>query len=160
MSKQHALPSMAPSEADYVPGRDAPLRLLTHCAAKSAQVASIGGVALATARALRGRPVMPPALRTVATCFYAGTSVLTAVCALKIGTLDEEGVTDRVYRLHYNAGQHRTDRFAFVYGAPPGATLGALLGAGSMGLATAAVGGAAAGIAVGVAAHVVTKKVE
>lgn len=147
-----------PDDTDYVPGRDAPLRLLTHCAAKSAQVASIGGVALATARALRGRPATPPVLRTLATCFYAGTSLLTAVSALKIGTLDEEGVNDRVYRLHYNAGQHRTDRFAFVYGAPPGATLGALLGTSAVGLATAAVGGAAAGIAVGVAAHVVTAK--
>ena len=32
---------------DYVPGPDAPARLLLHCAQKSAQVGAIGGVALA-----------------------------------------------------------------------------------------------------------------
>lgn len=26
----------------------------------------------------------------------------------------EEGIEDRVYRLHYNAGQNRTDKFAAV----------------------------------------------
>lgn len=144
---------------DYVPtAREAPLILMSHCIKKSAQVASVGGVALAAARAARGRG--PPALVTLANCFYAGTAMLSAGCALKIGTLDAEGVQDRAYRLHWNAGQNRADRFAFLYGAPPGATLGALLGSGGVGLGTAAVGGAAAGIAVGLAAHVATSKKE
>lgn len=28
--------------------------------------------------------------------------------------VSEEGIEDRVYRLHYNAGQNRTDKFAAV----------------------------------------------
>ena len=107
-------------------------------------------------RAVRGRPAPPP-LKTLAGSLLVGTSMLTAASAVKIGTLDAEGIDDRVYRLHYNAGQRRTDRFAGI-GAGVGAVLGAMAGAGSVGALTAAAGGAAAGAAVGVAAHVATAR--
>lgn len=44
-------------------------------------------------------------------CCFAG-----AAGAGKIYGTDvtEEGIEDRVYRLHYNAGQNRTDKFAAV----------------------------------------------
>lgn len=49
--------------------------------------------------------------------------------AFKIRGIDDEGIRDRAYRLHYNEGQNRTDKFARVsehlidllYGSlPPG----------------------------------------
>jgi hypothetical protein len=36
------------------------------------------------------------------------------VGSLKFLQMDREGVTDRVYRLHYNKSQQRTDLFAGV----------------------------------------------
>lgn len=144
---------------DYAPGPDAPARLLLHCAQKSAQVGAIGGVALAAVGAARGGGGRP-ALARLAAALVVGTAALTAASAAKIATLDEEGIRDRVYRLHYNAGQARTDRFAAAGGAAGAAAALLARRPPGVGGVTAALGGAAAGVAAGVAAHVATHRKE
>lgn len=41
----------------------------------------------------------------------------------RMTSLDADGIQDRVYRLHYNEGQRRTDTFAEVRGGEGGAGL-------------------------------------
>lgn len=71
----------------------------------------------------------------------------------KYVNMDDEGLYDRVYRLHYNEGQQRTDKFAAAFGL-----LGALAAAAVVrpAAAVSVLGGAAVGMAAGVAAHVAT----
>jgi len=147
----------AASSEDYVPGDDAAALLLAHCVQKSAQVGGVLGcvaAAAASARArLKGAPLPPgrgPQL--LAGGFALGTAALSAASAYKISTLDKEGIDDRVYRLHYHAGQARTDKFANAGGFLGAAALLAAAPAPSRALNAAA--GFAAGTAAGVAAHV------
>ena len=76
----------------------------------------------------------------------------------RMGFTGREDVDDRVYRLHYNAGQNRTDVFA---------SIGAVAGIGFAAAAVAPrqalvlkqwVGAAAQGGALGILAHVLTHK--
>lgn len=69
----------------------------------------------------------------------------------------EEQMYDRCYRLRYNKGQVRTDKFS--YG---GAVLGGLAGAAVLpvGPVAGAVQGASMGLGLAVAAHVLTKPKE
>lgn len=70
--------------------------------------------------------------------------------------LTAEGIEDRVYRLHYNDGQNRTDTFSRV-----GALAGAAAAAARYGLhGSVLVGGAAFGTGLAIAAHVVTSTEE
>ncbi len=66
--------------------------------------------------------------------------------------LTPEGIQDRVYRLHYNEGQDRTDTFSRVGAVAGAAAAAAKLGAGG----TALIGGAALGTSLAVLAHVVS----
>eukprot|EP00189_Rhodosorus_marinus_P008245 CAMPEP_0184749986 /NCGR_PEP_ID=MMETSP0315-20130426/32577_1 /TAXON_ID=101924 /ORGANISM="Rhodosorus marinus, Strain UTEX LB 2760" /LENGTH=176 /DNA_ID=CAMNT_0027227629 /DNA_START=56 /DNA_END=586 /DNA_ORIENTATION=+ len=71
---------------------------------------------------------------------------------------EDEGVEDRVYRLHYNEGQNRVDKFAASGAITGGVSCGLGL-ASSAGLLNALLGGAAYGTAVSIAAHVATYSV-
>lgn len=82
------------------------------------------------------------------------------VGALKFMQIDQAGFEDRVYRLHYNSGQKRTDDFSTVgalFGLAAAAVLVPRAGGGA---ATAygmmLLGGAAVGSAAGIVAHVAT----
>jgi len=81
------------------------------------------------------------------TCWVTGLLGLGMV----YGTpLTPEGIQDRVYRLHYNEGQNRTDTFSRV-----GAVAGAAAAAAKFGVGgTALIGGAAFGTSLAVLAHV------
>lgn len=65
--------------------------------------------------------------------------------------VDQEGIEDRAYRLHYNESQNRTDNFARS-GLLVGGMIGCLAGVS----VTNALGGAAFGTSVGILAHVST----
>ena len=152
-----AAPVPSARDADYVPGDNAAAVLLAHCVQKSAQVGAVLGCVAAAAGAARARlkgVPLPPgrAPQLLAGGFALGTAALSAGCAYKISTLDKDGIDDRVYRLHYHAGQARTDRFANAGGFLGAAALLAAAPAPSLALNAAA--GFAAGTAAGVAAHV------
>ena len=154
---------VASASVDYVPGDDAAAILLAHCVQKSAQVGGVLGCVAAAAGAararLRGVPLPPGrAPQLLAGGFALGTAALSAGSAYKISTLDKDGVDDRVYRLHYHAGQARTDRFANAGGFLGAAALLAAAPAPSLALNAAA--GFAAGTAAGVAVHVASSLAE
>ena len=66
--------------------------------------------------------------------------------------LTTEGIEDRVYRLHYNEGQNRTDTFSRI-----GAAAGAAAAAAKFGLSkNTIIGGAAFGTSLAVLTHVAT----
>lgn len=78
-----------------------------------------------------------------------GTVTLTTLGGYKVSGLDQDGVQDRVYRLHFNDSQNRCDRYANGC---------ALIGAGVASAVQgprpgAVVGGMAAGTAMGVLVH-------
>lgn len=78
--------------------------------------------------------------------------------ALKLATMDEDGLYDRVHRLHYNAGQSRTDHFAQA-GAALGAAAALALRSSLPAAAqtpTGIMGAAAVGVASGVVLHILT----
>ena len=81
------------------------------------------------------------------TCWVTGLLGLGMV----YGTpLTPEGIQDRVYRLHNNEGQNRTDNFSRI-----GAVAGAAAAAAKFGVGgTALIGGAAFGTSLAVLAHV------
>ena len=81
------------------------------------------------------------------TCWVTGLLGLGMV----YGTpLTPEGIQDRVYRLHYNEGQNRTDTFSRVGTVAGAAAAAAKFGVGG----TALIGGAAFGTSLAVLAHV------
>ncbi|GMH40876.1 hypothetical protein BSKO_08780 [Bryopsis sp. KO-2023] len=83
-----------------------------------------------------------------------GVGLSGLMCTAKYVGMDQDGLEDRVYRLHYNEGQNRVDQFA---GA--GTFLGGLLAASFVSKVPAVVlGGGAAGAFAGVLAHIGTKR--
>jgi len=87
-------------------------------------------------------------------CAQVGTATLTAMGANKVRMLELEGIEERVYRLHFNEGQRRADRFANAGGFLGAAGAVALEGRS----ARATLGGFAAGTATGVLLHVASSK--
>lgn len=70
--------------------------------------------------------------------------------------LTSDGIEDRVYRLHYNQGQNRTDTFSRF-----GALGGAAAAAARYGVSgNVLISGAAAGTSLAIAAHVATSRQE
>lgn len=118
--------------------------------------------------ALRPKPGPPPQLQggtpaaaalpraAAALCRIAliATAASTALGVGRMASIEDRaaGAADRAYRLHYNAGQRRTDLFAHAGGLLGGSAAAAFLPAS----AAVVVGGAAAGTAAGVLAHLVT----
>ncbi len=151
-------PAATPA-ADFVPGPHAASLLMAHCLQKSSQVGSVLGVAACGVAAARGHArgaalTVERAATLLATSLAGGTVALGAASAAKIATLDEEGIADRVYRLHYHAGQNRTDRLANAGGLLAAGVAALLLPAVSGRVQTVnGLAGYAAGTAAGIAAH-------
>eukprot|EP00879_Flechtneria_rotunda_P001286 GHRR01001435.1.p1 GENE.GHRR01001435.1~~GHRR01001435.1.p1 ORF type:complete len:172 (+),score=46.13 GHRR01001435.1:174-689(+) len=110
---------------------------------------------------LRNQPVNPLKLLEGAGYTTLGALGLTVlVGALKTMQLDRAGVEDRVYRLHYNKGQNRTDAFAQA-GALVGLAAAAYFLRGRSDVkALQYVGSASLGTAGGVLLHVLTRPVD
>eukprot|EP00877_Chromochloris_zofingiensis_P012775 jgi/Chrzof1/7751/Cz02g35130.t1 len=120
------------AEDNFDPSQSAALRLYSHILQKGFQAGSIIGVGIVAPILAYRQGSLDLALLTRAAGRGAlwGTAATAVLGALKISQTDQEGLEDRVYRLHYNEGQNRTDLFAQV-GAVVGFAAGAaLLGVG------------------------------
>jgi hypothetical protein len=159
-----AAPPPPAEEPDYVPGPHAAAKLMLHCLQKSAQVGSVAAAPVILIAALRGRARATPltmqrALRLAAGSLGTGTVALGAANAVKIASLDADGIADRVYRLHYSSGQQRTDRLANAAGLVASSVAAMALPSPTLRvMGINALGGFAAGTALGVFGHVVTSK--
>lgn len=148
-------------EHDFDPTQNATVKLMTHITEKGFQLGScIGSVVVVPVTAYRGRssnyPVVPKMLRGLSRSAVITTAVAGLLGLGKVyGTpLTPEGVQDRVYRLHHNQGQNRTDAFSRV-----GAVAGAAAAAAKFGVGgTALIGGAAFGTSLAVLTHVASYK--
>ncbi|DBA70400.1 TPA: hypothetical protein ACH3X2_011814 [Trebouxia sp. C0005] len=149
---------MAPGEEqDFDPTKDATVKLLRHITEKGFQLGScIGSFIVVPVIAYRGRasncPTVPKMLRGL-----SRSAVYTTIAAGLLGLgmvygtpLTPEGIQDRVYRLHYNEGQNRTDTFCRAGAVAGAAAAAAKFGAGR----TALNAGAAFGASLAVLAHV------
>lgn len=150
---------MSPGKDDFDPTQSATARLMWHITEKGFQLgACIGSAVVVPVMLYRGRgsnvPVLPKLLRGLAKTTVITTGVTGVLGLGRIyGTpLTSEGIEDRVYRLHYNQGQNRTDVFSTV-----GAVTGAAAAAAKFGVGGASlIGGAAFGTSLAVLAHVAT----
>ncbi|KAJ8908025.1 hypothetical protein NDN08_008122 [Rhodosorus marinus] len=148
-------------DVDFDPKPYARLKLEWHVVNKAYQVGAILG-SLASLpwsyykhRSLNLKSMLGSAGKTM----IAVELLLGAMGYYKVMSIKEdEGVEDRVYRLHYNEGQNRVDKLAGS-GAVIGAVSSGLGLASSAGLLNALLGGAAYGTAVGIVAHVATYSV-
>ncbi|PNW87730.1 hypothetical protein CHLRE_02g143567v5 [Chlamydomonas reinhardtii] len=148
----------AHADDDYVPPSFPQAHLLWHIAKKGFQAGSFGGVAVSGAVALATRNRDPGAfLRGVGYGALAGTALSTGLGAAKFTQITKEGFHDRVYRLHYNASQQRTDAFSWAGGLLGLVAAGLLLPEGGPGWAAAMVGGGGVGSVLGVLTHVATR---
>lgn len=147
-------------EDDFDPSSYPLPRLYFHVLQKGFQLGSVIGVAavlpVLSFRAYRasGSPMLVPAaaLAAMARSALWGTAFSGALAGAKTLNMDKEGLEDRVYRLHFNQGQNRVDRFAQA---------SSLFGAAAAALLVnrtplVVIGGAAIGTFVGTVAHVVT----
>ncbi|KAL4431257.1 hypothetical protein ABPG75_006513 [Micractinium tetrahymenae] len=106
-------------------------------------------------RGVSPRAALPLVAGAVYKTVLASTVLTGAMGAVVLARVDDlqAGVEDRAYRLHYNQGQNRADKFARV-----GAAAGAAAAAAMLPLSVAPlVAGSAVGAAVAFGAHVGTK---
>lgn len=82
------------------------------------------------------------------------------VGSMKMLQMDRAGLEDRVYRLHYNKGQHRNDHFAQAGAALGLAASAYFLRENSSAKPIHYAGGASVGAAVGVLLHMLTRPAE
>eukprot|EP00891_Asterochloris_glomerata_P002097 jgi/Astpho2/2097/Aster-00581 len=133
---------MSLEEKDFDPQQsNATALLMWHIVQKGWQAGSVLGVGVA----------MPLLARR-----WRKAGVLTGERVVGAGLvwgkpLPQDGIEDRVYRLHYNEGQNRTNRFA-AYGALGGS----LLALTAYPRLKPVAGGAALGTALGVGLHCLT----
>lgn len=135
-------------------------RLMSHVTQKGFQAGGVLGclvvapIVLYRARQGGTSAAVPKVVNAVFKTVMAATATSTALGVARMASVDnlKEGLEDRAYRLHYNMGQRRTDRFAQIGTLLGGAAAVALLPAS----AAAVVAGGAAGAAAGVLAHVAT----
>ncbi|PNH11996.1 hypothetical protein TSOC_001126 [Tetrabaena socialis] len=151
-----------PMADEYVPPASPAAYVMWHILEKGFQAGSIIGVAAVVPTLFLWRKVREPAalLRAMGYSSLVGVAATGTLGAVKFLQIDQAGFEDRAYRLHYNAGQHRTDTIASA-GMALGFAAAALWlpkGAPSYGLAL--VGGSAVGCALGVAAHLATRPEE
>uniref|UniRef100_A0A061SFB9 Uncharacterized protein n=1 Tax=Tetraselmis sp. GSL018 TaxID=582737 RepID=A0A061SFB9_9CHLO len=133
------------------------LLLYRHIATKGAQAGSVLGAASvlptlaykaysAGSGSITGPEVLQLLTqRSAAGCQY-GFAAVSVLGAIRILSIDKEGVQDRAYRLHYNDAQKRCDKF-WLYSGAAGAAAGYAMGAKVFG--SAALGGVA-----GLLAHI------
>jgi hypothetical protein len=93
------------------------------------------------------------------TCL-AGVGLSALMGSIKILQMDKEGVDDRVYRLHYNTSQKRTDTFSAVGAALGLAAAGYLLKDEKAVKPLHFLGGAGVGAASGVLLHMLTRPID
>ncbi|KAG2432655.1 hypothetical protein HYH02_006643 [Chlamydomonas schloesseri] len=161
MVESPAKPAAKANSDDFVPPSYPEAHLLWHIAKKGFQAGSLGGVAVSAAYALATRNRDPGAfLRRVGYGAMAGTALSSSLAAVKFTQIDKDGFHDRVYRLHYNTSQQRTDSFAWAGGLLGLVAAVVLLPEGGPGWAVAMVGGSGVGSALGVLAHVATRPPE
>ncbi|KAI7839025.1 hypothetical protein COHA_007167 [Chlorella ohadii] len=135
-------------------------RLMSHVSQKGFQAGGlvsclvVAPIVFYRARGSGGAVAVPKAVNAVFRTVIAATAVSTALGVARMASVEDlkEGLEDRAYRLHYNLGQRRTDRFAQI-GTVLGGTAAAVFLPAS---AAAVVAGGAAGAAAGVLAHVAT----
>ncbi|PSC76657.1 hypothetical protein C2E20_0195 [Micractinium conductrix] len=159
----------AEKETDFDPSLDSvalnAARVMNHVLQKGYQMGGVVGtllVAPATLLRLSRAGRLPRGGALTAAAGAVGKTVLVttalagALGAARLASLEDvkAGVEDRVYRLHYNQGQNRADRFALA-GSAVGVAAAALLVPMSP---TALLGGGAAGAAAALLAHVGTAK--
>ncbi|GIL88896.1 hypothetical protein Vretimale_16880 [Volvox reticuliferus] len=140
--------------------------LMWHIVKKGFQAGGVVGVAAVVPAMFLFKKVREPTalLRAMGYSAVAVTAASATLGAVKFTKIDQAGFDDRAYRLHYNAGQNRTDEFSTV-GAIVGLAAAAVLvprGAGGSAAAygLTLLGGSAVGCAAGVAAHIATKPAE
>eukprot|EP00951_Prasinocladus_malaysianus_P013540 scaffold102481_cov43-Prasinocladus_malaysianus.AAC.1 len=127
------------------------MQLFSHIAVKGAQAGSIIGAAsvapsLAIA-AYKGGSIKPKLALDMLTNRSArglavGLVAVSALGAARVASLDTDGIQDRAYRLHYNEGQTRCDKF-WMASTLVGAVLGYATGGAAKVVGTAALGGTA-----------------
>jgi len=162
--ERSALLVEADVEEDFDPKPNARLKVELHVLQKGFQAGSILGTVLAVPVSLyKTRGIN---LRTVLVYSGRGGIIGEVLIGLlgwyRISTIKEqEAMEDRNYRLHYNEGQQRCDRFANIAAAVGAAGFGAqsAFGSSPVGLGSALLGGAALGTLSGVILHVATYSV-
>ncbi|KAF6265351.1 hypothetical protein COO60DRAFT_1041021 [Scenedesmus sp. NREL 46B-D3] len=93
-------------------------------------------------------------------CYNSGRFHTSIGGAVGVSNIDQDGLEDRAYRLHYNQGQNRTDVFAQA-GAVAGLAAGAALLRGAANAsALHYLGCSSAGAASGILLHVLTRPKE
>lgn len=150
---------------DFDASKNKELLLMSHVTQKGVQAGSLLSLVLSLpVLALRRRLGVEGILGWTSNGVLIGAGLTTALGMYKMSGLEPEGIEDRAYRLHYNQGQNRVDRFCQV-----GAVLGAgtalvmsQIKAGPAVMQTltwrTVLGSAAVGTALGVLSHVATSK--
>eukprot|EP00882_Tetradesmus_deserticola_P005804 GHRQ01006111.1.p1 GENE.GHRQ01006111.1~~GHRQ01006111.1.p1 ORF type:complete len:160 (+),score=40.05 GHRQ01006111.1:417-896(+) len=154
---------MSSDSEEYDTTRSPGFDLYVHILQKGFQLGSVLGVgAVAPARAAYTslwlkQPVDPSLLARTAGATTLGAFTLVAVAgAVRVSNIDQDGLEDRAYRLHYNQGQNRTDVFAQA-GAAAGLAAGAaLLRGAAHASALHYLGCSSVGAAGGILLHVLT----
>eukprot|EP00884_Botryococcus_braunii_P015791 jgi/Botrbrau1/2896/Bobra.0036s0038.1 len=149
---------------DYDPSKTALRDLFRHILEKGFQMGGVLGLGVVVPivayrsrkahGALINSELTPAVLAALAKSGIGFTTLAGALGAARVfgAGIPEEGIEDRAYRLHFNQGQNRTDKFSRI-GAAFGAAAAAFLASPTP---TNILGGAVAGAGVGVLAHVAT----
>ena len=124
--------------------------LVTHVAMKGVQLGSIFGLVFVTPAVAFYRKVNPLTAwsRVMPIYPFVGMAITMSMLYGKHqqGILDEDGVDDRAYRIHHNAGQTAADKYSTL-GAAAGAAAGAVIGKlGFRSILSAGATGAALGV--------------
>lgn len=145
---------MANKDDDFDPSKYATLKLWTHILEKGLQVGGFLGLVVIPAVWYKRKTFNASVVFDAAGCGgFTGLTIATAMGVYKLKDADQASIEDRVYRLHYNAGQVRTDGYARA---------GAILGASAASYAVwpptplGLFGGVALGSSLGVLYHVAT----
>lgn len=152
-------PSLFPADSALLNGA----RLFRHVAEKGFQLGSVLGIGIVSPityyrlrRRTGGAVGLAVILTAVGRSAVAGVGLATVLGAVRVATIPTSeraaGLQDRAYRLHYNAGQNRTDTFAEL-GMAIGGTASMLFVSPA---AAVVLGGAAVGAAAGIVTHVAT----
>lgn len=142
--------------------------LWAHILQKGYQGGSVLGAgavvpALAAWQVLKEKQERPDLLKLAQGAAFTTLAALGAtfvVGSLKLIQMDRAGMEDRVYRLHYNKGQQRTDTFAQVGSALGLAAAAALFRDNKDAKPLHYLGGASVGAAGGILLHVLTRPAE
>lgn len=147
---------MAAPGSDFDPSKNSLAHLASHVLQKGFQAGSVIGVlVVAPIMCYRSRSVSLATInKAAAYSSCVGTVLSGTMLAAKMQSMDQEGLEDRVYRLHYNAGQNRVDRFCQMGGVVGGLAAATLVSSTPVQM----IGGAAVGSFLAVGAHAATFK--